>query len=663
MNTFNELGLPVLLTESLTRMGLVKPTPIQAQTIPLALEGHDILGSAQTGTGKTMAFTLPLVNHLINNPNATALVLAPIREIAQQVMNALKSLIGDSRDFHTALIIGGEPYPKQLIQLKSRPRVVIGTPGRIIDHMERGTLRVDNLECLVLDETDRMFDMGFGIQLEHIISKLPAKRQTLMFSATIPPAIEKLAGKYLNEPKRVAVGSATLPIPKIKQEIVNISEKDKYKRLLQELEQRDGTVLVFVKTKMNADRLAEALRKEDHSASAIHGDLRQHQREKVIRSFRLGKCRVMVATDIAARGLDIPHLMHVINYDVPPCPEDYIHRIGRTGRAGAEGFSLCFVTSQDAKKWNAIERYMNPKAHEGSNRNSGPSRNAGSGNGFGRSARAGDSGGAHPFANNDRRKPFAGKSSGESRGGESRGGSKSGGFGGARSGGFGGAPSGESRGKGFGGASRGGARSGGFGASRSSGFGGASRGGSRDSFGDASVGEATGGESRGNSRGGFGSSGGASRSGGFGGARSGGFGGGASRSGGFGASRGGSRSGGFGGAPAGEATGGESRGNSRGGFGSSGGASRSGGFGGARDANGGGASRGGARSGGFGGASRDAGAGERGNSRGGASRSGGFGGEGRGNFAKPAANKSKDSSFRGSFASDRPKSRPARTFS
>ncbi len=596
MNTFNELGLPDSITQSLTRMGLVKPTEIQAQTIPLALEGNDILGSAQTGTGKTMAFTLPLVNHLLNNPNATALVLAPIREIAQQVMNALKSLVGDSRDFNTALIIGGEPYPKQLMQLKSRPRVVIGTPGRIIDHLERGTLRVDNLECLVLDETDRMFDMGFGIQLDHIISKLPTKRQTMMFSATIPPAIEKLAGKYLNQPKRVAVGSATLPIPKIKQEIVNISEKDKYKRLLQELEQRDGTILVFVKTKMNADRLAEALRKEDHSASAIHGDLRQHQREKVIRSFRLGKCRVMVATDIAARGLDIPHLMHVINYDVPPCPEDYIHRIGRTGRAGAEGFALCFVTSQDAKKWNAIERYMNPKAHEGSNRNSG----SGSGSGFGRSSRSGsgDFGGQHPFANNDRRKPFAGKSSGESRGG-------------ARSGGFGSSD----------GASKGGSRSGGFGgagggASRGSGFGGASRGGSRSSsFGDAPAGEAGSGESRGNSRGG-GFGGGASRGGGFGGARSGGFGGaggGASRGGGFGgASRGGSRSSSFGDAPAGEAGSGESRGNSRGGFG--GGASRGGGFG-------------GARSGGFGGAGGGA-------SRGGA-RSGGASGEGRSNFSKP----------------------------
>ena len=571
MNTFNELGLPDSITQSLTRMGLVKPTEIQAQTIPLALEGNDILGSAQTGTGKTMAFTLPLVNHLLNNPNATALVLAPIREIAQQVMNALKSLVGDSRDFNTALIIGGEPYPKQLMQLKSRPRVVIGTPGRIIDHLERGTLRVDSLECLVLDETDRMFDMGFGIQLDHIISKLPTKRQTMMFSATIPPAIEKLAGKYLNQPKRVAVGSATLPIPKIKQEIVNISEKDKYKRLLQEIEQRDGTIIVFVKTKMNADRLAEALRKEDHSASAIHGDLRQHQREKVIRSFRLGKCRVMVATDIAARGLDIPHLMHVINYDVPPCPEDYIHRIGRTGRAGAEGFALCFVTSQDAKKWNAIERYMNPKAHEGSNRNS----DSGSGSGFGRSSRSGsgDFGGQHPFANNDRRKPFAGKSSGESRGG-------------ARSGGFGSSD----------GANRGGSRSAGFGgagASRGGGFGGASRGGSRSS----SFGEAGSGESRGNSRGGFG--GGASRGAGFGGARSGGFGGaGASRGGGFGgASRGGSRSSSFG-----EAGSGESRGNSRGGFG--GGASRGGGFSGA------GASRGGARS-------------------------GGVSGEGRSNFSKP----------------------------
>lgn len=604
MNTFNELGLPVSLTGSLTRMGLVKPTPIQAQTIPLALEGHDILGSAQTGTGKTMAFTLPLVNHLINNPNATALVLAPIREIAQQVMNALKNLVGDSRDFYTALIIGGEPYPKQLMQLKSRPRVIIGTPGRVIDHMERGTLRVDNLECLVLDETDRMFDMGFGIQLEHIISKLPAKRQTLMFSATIPPAIEKLAGKYLKEPKRVAVGSATLPIPKIKQEIVNIGEKDKYKRLLQELEQRDGTVLVFVKTKMNADRLAEALRKEDHSASAIHGDLRQHQREKVIRSFRLGKCRVMVATDIAARGLDIPHLMHVINYDVPPCPEDYIHRIGRTGRAGAEGFSLCFVTSQDTKKWNAIERYMNPKAHEGSNRNSGSS----SGNGFGRSARSGDSGRQHPFANNDRkRKPFSGSD------GASRGGSRGGGFGSSRSNSFRGVSAGESRGSesrssesrghsksgesrndGFGGASRGNMKS--------SSFGGASRGGSRSSFRGTSVGEYNSSEPRANSRGGrFGrSSGGAFRGDDF-----------ASRSG-----------------------------------------SRNSSFGGTHDVNS--LNRTKTKNIGFGGGSnRDTTNGERSNSR-----SDSFSGEKRNSLAKSVANRSKTSrsSSKSSFPSDRLKS-------
>lgn len=424
MHSFEELNLPDTFIKSLARMGLKTPTPIQAQTIPLALEKHDILGSAQTGTGKTLAFTLPLVKHLLDNPNSTALVLAPIREIAQQVMNTFKSLMSDSKDFNIALLIGGEPYPKQLAQLKSRPRVVIGTPGRVIDHLERGTLKINQLECLALDETDRMFDMGFGIQLDHIISKLPTKRQTLMFSATIAPAIEKLAAKYLNEPKRVAVGSATLPIPKIKQEVIKINEKEKYSRLLQELNQRDGTVLVFVKTKINADRLAGSLRKEEHSASAIHGDLRQRQREKVIHAFRQGKCRVLVATDIAARGLDIPHLMHVINYDVPPCPEDYIHRIGRTGRAGAEGFSLCFVTSQDAKKWNAIERYMNPAVHKGSNRNSN------SGNGFGRSAKTNEFSGEHPFANNDRKKkPFAGRGFGESRGG-----SRSGGFGASRSG-------------------------------------------------------------------------------------------------------------------------------------------------------------------------------------------------------------------------------------
>ena len=369
MNNFNEIGLPDTILQSLTRLGLVKPTPIQSQTIPLAIAKNDVLGSAQTGTGKTLAFTLPMVKHLIENPHSTALVLAPIREIAQQVLRALHDIMG--KDFKTALIIGGEPYPRQLSQLKSKPRVIIGTPGRVIDHLERGTIKEKSIDFLVLDETDRMFDMGFGIQIDHIISKLPEKRQTLMFSATIAPEIEKLAAKYLVDPKRIAVGSSTLPVPKIKQEVVQISEKEKYKRLLQELNERDGTVIVFVKTKMNADRLAEALRKEEHLASAIHGDLRQRKREQVIKAFSQGKCRIMVATDIAARGLDIPHLMHVINYDVPPCPEDYIHRIGRTGRAGAEGYALCFVTSQDARKWNAIERYMGQKANTNNNRNEG----------------------------------------------------------------------------------------------------------------------------------------------------------------------------------------------------------------------------------------------------------------------------------------------------
>lgn len=405
MNSFNELNLPDILTKSLEKIGIKTPTPIQAQTIPLALEMHDILGSAQTGTGKTLAFTLPLVKHLLDNPNSTALVLAPIREIAQQVMNTLKSLMNNSKDFNVALLIGGEPYPRQLAQLKSRPRIIIGTPGRVIDHIERGTLKVNRIEYLALDETDRMFDMGFGIQLDHIISKLPKERQTLMFSATIAPAIEKLAAKYLNEPKRVAVGSTTLPIPKIKQEIIKINEKEKYSRLLQELDQRDGTVLVFVKTKINADRLASSLREENHSASAIHGDLRQRKREQVIRSFHKGNCRIMVATDIAARGLDIPHLMHVINYDVPPCPEDYVHRIGRTGRAGAEGFSLCFVTSQDAKKWNAIERYMNPKTSESSNRNFNKQ------NSTEKSNKKNIFAGKSPFGYSDKKKKLFGESS------------------------------------------------------------------------------------------------------------------------------------------------------------------------------------------------------------------------------------------------------------
>ena len=362
MENFLSLGLPNQLIQSLINMDFNQPTPIQVQSIPKALEGSDILGSAQTGTGKTAAFGIPLVAKLMTDQSGSALVMTPTRELASQVIDTLHKLIGKRSQIKTALLIGGEPMPKQLKQLRQRPRLIVGTPGRINDHLSRGTLKLNDTNFLVLDETDRMLDMGFTVQIDKILKHVPNKRQTLLFSATLPKNIQAMASKYLHNPVRVAVGSTTVPAAEIKQEVIQVTDAEKYKKLTEQLLERNGSVLIFVKTKRNAERMAKKLRGEDHSADAIHGDLRQNKRDRVIQNFRKRKNRILVATDIAARGLDIPHIEHVINYDLPQCPEDYIHRIGRTARAGAEGSALCLITQADKSKWNAILRLINPEA-------------------------------------------------------------------------------------------------------------------------------------------------------------------------------------------------------------------------------------------------------------------------------------------------------------
>lgn len=355
MSSFHEMDLPVLLRQALDKNNLSVPTPIQMQTIPLSLQGKDILGSAQTGTGKTLAFAIPLVAKLLNDPRiGSALVIVPTRELACQVTNEVRKLLFQSSALRVALLIGGEPILKQLNQLKKKPQIVIGTPGRIIDHIERKTLVTSNVNVLVLDEMDRMFDMGFGVQIEGIMRYLPKTRQTLMFSATLPSDIVKLAEKYLNQPERISVDCEATTSAKIKQEIIYASELEKYEKLVTQLCQRKGSIIIFVKTKQGADQLANKLYKDDYSALAIHGDLRQHKRERVINSFRRGRNQIMVATDVASRGLDIPHIQHVINYDIPRSQADYIHRIGRTARAGAEGYALSFVTPQDKRRLPAL---------------------------------------------------------------------------------------------------------------------------------------------------------------------------------------------------------------------------------------------------------------------------------------------------------------------
>lgn len=371
MENFQSLTLPQVLADALVQMDYSIPTPIQAQAIPFALEGRDILGSAQTGTGKTAAFGLPLLAHLINNPGSAAIVLTPTRELAMQVIDVMRKLLGKEGKIRSALLIGGASMRDQFIALKSSPRLIVGTPGRINDHLDRGSLRLNKTDFLVLDETDRMLDMGFGIQIDAILDHIPEKRQTLMFSATIPKGIARLAQKYLNNPERVAVDSVTMAATNIKQDIVRTSEAEKYSKLVSELDTREGSILVFVKTKRGADQLAFKLNKEDFNSKAIHGDLKQNQRERVISDFRKEKCRILIATDVVARGLDIPHIKHVINYDLPQCPEDYIHRIGRTARAGAEGSALSLVSPQDSGKWHAINRLMNPGSKDDSRGSSG----------------------------------------------------------------------------------------------------------------------------------------------------------------------------------------------------------------------------------------------------------------------------------------------------
>ena len=360
MTDFSKLGLPQPLLLCLQRMNFTTPTPIQAQAIPVALKGRDILGSAQTGTGKTGAFGIPLIERLMTTDKTTALVMTPTRELAAQVLKAIREMLPPDAGIRTALLIGGESMYRQLNQLKGRPRLVVGTPGRINDHLERRSLQLRDAGFLVLDETDRMLDMGFGVQIDRILKHMPKERQTLLFSATLPKEIVEISKKYLHMPERIAVGDTHTPMPSIKQEIVRLNTADKYKMLLAHLAEREGSVIVFVKTKHGADRMATRLSREGHSAEAIHGDLKQSKRDRVIADFRQKEYRILVATDVAARGLDIPHIEHVINYDLPQVPEDYIHRIGRTARAGAKGEAVCFVTPEDGAKWKAIYHLMNP---------------------------------------------------------------------------------------------------------------------------------------------------------------------------------------------------------------------------------------------------------------------------------------------------------------
>ncbi|MBN1783376.1 MAG: DEAD/DEAH box helicase [Alphaproteobacteria bacterium] len=377
MKTFHEAKLPAALIKRLDSIGFTTPTPIQAEAIPAALQGKDVLGSAQTGTGKTGAFGIPLVAHLTASPHGTALILLPTRELADQVLKTLETFIDRNAGISTALLIGGEPMPKQFKQLRNNPRLIVGTPGRINDHLKRKTLKLEKTDFLVLDEVDRMLDMGFGVQLDEIAKYLTAKRQTLMFTATMPKNLEKIAAKYLTDPTRISIGGLHNVAENLKQTNIKVKTDEKHDRLLQELDERTGSVIIFVKTKRGADRMAIQLNKLKHKAEALHGDLRQSKRDRVIGDYRKEKFRILVATDVAARGLDIPHIEHVINYDLPQAPEDFIHRIGRTARADAKGEALNFICPNENGKWKAIQRLLDPDAKQTEDRAPRGDRNRG----------------------------------------------------------------------------------------------------------------------------------------------------------------------------------------------------------------------------------------------------------------------------------------------
>lgn len=408
--TFASFNLPEQMNVALSRMNYTVPTSIQTQAIPFAMAGRDVLGSAQTGTGKTAAFSIPMIAKLMLDPKAMALVLAPTRELASQTLDVVHKLTSNNRDMRTALLIGGEAMGKQFDQLRQNPRIIIGTPGRINDHLRRNSRMLQNVNFIAVDEADRMLDMGFSEQIDEIFAMVPKDRQMLMFSATFPESIIKFSRNYLNNPERVSVSMEKASIPKIKHDVVRTTDGEKYTHLLAELTARDGSIIVFVKTQHGTERLAKRLEHDDHGNVVIHGGLRQNQREKAVRAFRNQRARIMVATDVAARGLDIPHIEHVINYDLPQVAEDYIHRIGRTARHGAEGNAMCFVLPSETGKWNAINRILNPgeaplRGERGSD--SRPNRGGGSGGYKGKSNSGGYKNASSGFKRRDERPVFS----------------------------------------------------------------------------------------------------------------------------------------------------------------------------------------------------------------------------------------------------------------
>ncbi|HHW4674637.1 MAG TPA: DEAD/DEAH box helicase, partial [Xylella fastidiosa subsp. pauca] len=355
---FADLGLSDAVMQAVTKIGYETPSPIQAATIPALLAGRDVLGQAQTGTGKTAAFALPLLTRtVLNQVKPQVLVLAPTRELAIQVAEAFQRYAASISGFRVLPVYGGQSYGQQLAALKRGVHVIVGTPGRVIDHLERGTLDLSELKTLVLDEADEMLRMGFIEDVEEVLRKLPASRQVALFSATMPPQIRRIAQTYLQDPIEVTIATKTTTAANIRQRywwVSGLHKLDALTRIL-EVETFDA-MIIFVRTKAATEELAEKLQARGLTAAAINGDMQQAQRERTIHQLKDGKLDILVATDVAARGLDVERISHVLNYDIPYDVESYVHRIGRTGRAGRSGEAILFVTPREKGMLRQIER-------------------------------------------------------------------------------------------------------------------------------------------------------------------------------------------------------------------------------------------------------------------------------------------------------------------
>jgi ATP-dependent RNA helicase RhlE len=358
---FTKLGLSKPLLEGVQAMGYGEPTPVQLRAIPPALAGRDVIASAQTGTGKTAAFALPALQKLGSHGKLRCLVLEPTRELAMQVETSLRDLARFT-DLRVGSVFGGVGYGAQRTALREGLDVLVATPGRLEDHLQQGTVKLDDIEVLVLDEVDRMLDVGFLPPMKRIIAKCPADRQTLFFSATLPPEIADLAGWALRDPERIEIGAARSVASMVKHGVYVTDHGGKFGLLLALLGATDyDSVLIFSRTKHGADRIAKRLRANNHSVAVLHANRTQNQRIEALEGFKSGRYGVMVATDIAARGIDVAGVSHVINYDIPMHPEDYVHRIGRTGRAHRTGDAFTLVAQDEMKKLAAIERFIGQK--------------------------------------------------------------------------------------------------------------------------------------------------------------------------------------------------------------------------------------------------------------------------------------------------------------